>query len=83
MQTNAELTLEELGRFAAPDSAGAKVMAEAVEQLRLSMEDHRRALRLARTIADLDASDAVCGRHVAEALRGMSLPSSVTMKARA
>jgi magnesium chelatase family protein len=76
-RTNAELTSRELGRFATPDGAGARVMSEAVERLRLSTGDYRRMLRVARTIADLDGSDAVREPHVAEALQSMMLITGV------
>jgi magnesium chelatase family protein len=75
-RTNAQLTPKELARFATLDSAGTRVMAEAVTNLRLTTPDVNRVLRVARTIADLGESDVICGFHVAEALCGIDLPSS-------
>jgi magnesium chelatase family protein len=78
---NAELTSKELERFAALDAIGGNVLAEAVERLCLSAGDCRRALRLARTIADLGGSDAVRAPHVAEALHAINLPASIASEA--
>jgi magnesium chelatase family protein len=57
-----------LERFAAPDEGGRALMTRAAEGGALSARGWTRTLRLARTIADLDGSDAVRRRHVAEAL---------------
>jgi magnesium chelatase family protein len=75
-RTNAQLTPKELARFATLDSAGTRVMAEAVTNLRLTTPDVNRVLRVARTIADLGESDVICGFHVPEALCSIGLPSS-------
>jgi len=75
--TNAQLTPKDLERFATLGSGGARLMAEAVTNLRLSTPDVNRVLRVARSIADLGGSDAVHGFHVAEALCGIGLASSV------
>jgi len=44
------------------------MLAAAVERLALSARAYGKVLRVARTIADLDASDIVHPRHVAEAI---------------
>jgi magnesium chelatase family protein len=59
-----ELSEEALARWATPDAPGAKLVAEA----HLGRAVMARALRVARTIADLDACDVVLERHVAEAV---------------
>jgi magnesium chelatase family protein len=65
---NAVLDLESLERVAAPDAPGATLLAKAAEQLALSARAYHRTLKVARSIADLDGSDAVRRIHVAEAL---------------
>ncbi|MBX9747429.1 MAG: YifB family Mg chelatase-like AAA ATPase [Hyphomonadaceae bacterium] len=65
---NAVLDLESLERVAAPDASGAALLAKAAESLSLSARAYHRTLKVARTIADLDGSDAVRRIHVAEAL---------------
>jgi magnesium chelatase family protein len=65
---NATLNLESLERVAAPDAAGAALLAKAAESMALSARAYHRTLKVARSIADLDGADAVRRIHVAEAL---------------
>ncbi len=71
--TNAQLTSRELDKVAAPDDAGARLLVHAVEQLGLSARAYSKVLRVARTIADLDGSDAVRSPHIAEAIHARVL----------
>jgi magnesium chelatase family protein len=73
--SNAKLSSKDLERYATPDSAGAKILAQAMERSALSTRDYGRVLRVARTIADLDGSDAVRAPHVAEAVHAITLPN--------
>jgi magnesium chelatase family protein len=68
-RTNARLTSAELGAAAALDSDGHRLLERAVERLALSARAIERVRRLARTIADMEASTKVRGQHVAEALQ--------------
>ncbi len=54
--------------MAAPDAEGRRLLAEATERLRLSARGYHRVMRVARTLADLDASANVHRIHLAEAL---------------
>ena len=68
MRTNAEANGEALEAHATPDVEGQKLLAQAAATLRLSARGYTRVLRVARTIADLAASEGVTRVHVAEAL---------------
>ena len=57
-----------LATIAAPDAEGRALLARAAERLGLSARAWHRTLRVARTLADLDGSDAVRRLHIAEAL---------------
>ena len=65
---NAALDLEALERIAVPDAPGAALLSKAAESLALSARAYHRTLKVARTIADLDGSDALRRIHIAEAL---------------
>lgn len=66
--TNAAAHGQVLERVAMPDAAGTALLRQAAEQLALSARGFHRALKVARTIADLDGAEAVARVHVAEAL---------------
>ncbi len=57
-----------LERVATPDEAGASLLTQAAEQLRLSARGYHRVLKVARTLADLDGAEGVARIHIAEAL---------------
>lgn len=65
---NARLGGDRLDRIATPDDDGRNPMARASEALGLTARAYHRILKVARTIADLEGSDAVRRIHVAEAL---------------
>jgi magnesium chelatase family protein len=73
---NAEMPLRQLRRLCplAPDAA--RLMAAAMSRLGLSARGHDRALRVARTIADLGGADTVRAEHCAEAVQYRSLDRS-------
>ena len=66
---NGALTGPQLRRDAAPEAAGQTLLEAAAERLQLSGRAVHRVLRVARTIADLEASARVETAHVAEALQ--------------
>jgi magnesium chelatase family protein len=66
--SNAEADGEMLERVAAPDADGRALLTQAAEKMRLSARGYHRILRVARSIADLDAKDGVKRLHIAEAL---------------
>jgi magnesium chelatase family protein len=68
VRTNAEADGELLEAVARPDAAGLALLAKAVDALKLSARGYHRVLRVARTLADLEAREAVARAHIAEAL---------------
>ncbi|NJM84615.1 MAG: YifB family Mg chelatase-like AAA ATPase, partial [Tabrizicola sp.] len=67
-RVNADLDGALLDEVATPDSEGKALIARVAERFGLSARGYHRVLRVARTIADLDGSDAVRQPHVAEAV---------------
>ena len=67
-RTNAELNGEALEAFATPDEAGAKLLLQAAEAMKLSARGYTRMLRVARSIADLAGAETIGRAHIAEAL---------------
>ena len=65
---NAALPDAGLDRVAEPDAEGLALLKRAAETLGFSARAYHRILRLARTLADLEAVDAVKRRHIAEAV---------------
>ena len=68
VRTNAEADGDLLTQNASPDEPGTRLLAQAAEAMRLSARGYHRVLRVARTIADLAASEHVGRVHIAEAL---------------
>ena len=66
--TNAEADGTLLEEIAAPDADGRRLLAEAAERMKLSARGYHRVLRVARTLADLEAAPSVRRIHIAEAL---------------
>lgn len=66
--SNAALSVAQVFRWCRPDREGEQLLELAVGRLGLSARGVHRVLRVARTIADLEGSPAVAGRHVAEAV---------------
>lgn len=68
VRTNADLSGQLLEQTAMPDDAGLALLRQAAETLRLSARGFHRTLKVARTLADLDAHEKVLRVHIAEAL---------------
>jgi magnesium chelatase family protein len=66
---NAEMRAGEVRRLCRLDDAGSNLMRAAMQQLQLSARAFHRVLKVARTIADLSASETITPAHLAEALQ--------------
>jgi magnesium chelatase family protein len=67
-RTNAEMTARETRRQARLEPDAAAILESGYERLGLSGRGYDRTLRLARTLADLDASEKILADHIGEAL---------------
>jgi magnesium chelatase family protein len=65
---NAQMTSGQLRQWAAIDSQGQKLLETAMKRLSFSARAYSRILKLARTIADLEAAEVIAQAHLAEAI---------------
>ena len=66
---NALLSVTEIDAWCAPDLEGEALLRQAITRLNLSARAYHRVLKVARTIADLAASDNILTAHIAEAVQ--------------
>ena len=66
---NAKLGVKEIERHCQPDAAGEALLKQAIQRLGLSARAYHRVLKVARTIADLAASESLRTEHIAEAVQ--------------
>ena len=70
---NAGMGPEEMRRFCQLDENGDRLMKQAFDALGLTARSYDRILRVARTVADLDGSEAIKPQHLAEAIQYRSV----------
>ncbi len=70
---NARMPTRVIRKQCVLDASGERTLEMAVRRMGLSARAHDRMLKVARTIADLDHSDSVSAKHVAEAVQYRSL----------
>ncbi len=70
---NAGITPSHIKTLCKVDEAGSRLLEMSFEKMGLSARGYDRILRVARTIADLDGSEDIGARHVAEAVQLRSL----------
>lgn len=63
------LNNKDIEQYCTPDNAGLTLLKAAINKLNLSARAYHRILKVARTIADLNADDAIHPSHIAEAIQ--------------
>lgn len=71
--SNSELTTQLIEKFCKLDTKSKQILEKAFTKLRLSARAYHRILKVARTIADLEASKEIQEKHVTEAIQYRSL----------
>jgi len=66
---NSGMSNRDIQAHALLDSAAKQLLDQAAEKFTLSARAYMRSVKVARTIADLDSSEAIESRHIAEALQ--------------
>ena len=66
---NSQMGNRELRAFCEPDEDGHRLLERVIDTLGMSARAYGRILKVARTIADLDESKKIAGKHIAEAVQ--------------
>jgi magnesium chelatase family protein len=70
---NSQIPHAQLRTLCALDESGERTLEMAVRRMNLSARAHDRMLKVARTVADLDGSETVSAKHLAEAVQCRNL----------
>jgi len=70
---NAQMNTKQIRKYCKLDDASKDLLKTAMERLNLSARAYDRILKVARTIADLENSEALSGVHISEAIQYRSL----------
>lgn len=70
---NAQMGVKQIRQFCKLDEASLQLLKTAMERLNLSARAYDRILKVARTIADLEACETINGNHISEAIQYRSL----------
>ena len=75
IRCNADMDGDLLMKIAEPDAPGKSLLVEAAERFGLSARAYHRVIRVARTLADMEAKTTVGRTHIAEALSYRKQPA--------
>ena len=70
---NAQLDAADIRKYCTTDPAAEALLRAAYDKMGMSVRGHDRIMRVARTIADLDKSEIIRAKHIAEAIQYRSL----------
>ncbi|GAB6008722.1 YifB family Mg chelatase-like AAA ATPase [Dysgonomonas reticulitermitis] len=70
---NAQMNPKLLSKYASPDNSGLDLLKKAMDRFNLSARAYDRILKVSRTIADLDNSEKILPKHLAEAINYRNL----------
>ena len=73
---NAQMTTQQVRLFCELSSDAERILERAMQQQGLSARAHDRILKVARTIADLEAAEDIAVKHIAEAIQYRTLDRS-------
>jgi len=68
-KTNSRMSVKEIDKFCALDTASENLLKQAINRLNLSARAYHRILKVARTIADLSGTERINNQHIAEAIQ--------------
>jgi magnesium chelatase family protein len=71
--SNARMPTRMIRKQCALDDTGERTLEMAMRRMSLSARAHDRILKVARTVADLDGSESIAAKHIAEAIQYRSL----------
>jgi len=69
IMTNSCMTNRQLRKYCPLDRTCAELLERAMSELKLSARAYHRIIKVARTIADLEAGQAIAPEHIAEAVQ--------------
>lgn len=78
IHSNAQMTTRDIKKHCKVDREGESLLESAITRLGLSARAYTRVLKVARTIADLDASEQILSRHLSEAIQYRSLDRNLS-----
>jgi magnesium chelatase family protein len=73
---NAQMSTQQIRTYCELSADAERLLERAMQQQGLSARAHDRILKVARTIADLEAADAIAVKHIAEAIQYRTLDRS-------